>query len=369
MNTNEKITNETIDFEEVIDEKLGAIIGKKYSENKDAVDRLGTIDDSWRSLNESLFKEITTRTDLVRSDKDAVHFVKNMLKEIRIPVTKKNAFVINGKIIDAKNRVGLPGMCVKILAPPEKNNLVLADIQADTYGNFTVTIGKDDIEIIGTKEVKLTFQVFLPSGKAVYSKDVSMKPWPGRNTQVILEIKSRDEEVKERLEAARALIDSVEGDEELVIECDNNIKEAHVNLTKLKDIGHDEIKTLKEELSIEPPEISFEYEEEEFEIEEGEEALETGEQVQAEEEEKQKQKAPEEIKQVPPIKLEDIKGIGPAAAKKLRDAGIKDVKAFSETDEAKLKEILGRVDIAKLKKESLSLLKKHEKDTPKQAKE
>jgi predicted flap endonuclease-1-like 5' DNA nuclease len=66
----------------------------------------------------------------------------------------------------------------------------------------------------------------------------------------------------------------------------------------------------------------------------------------------------EKGKVLPPINLEDIKGIGKVSGKKLRDAGIGDVKAFAEADDEKLKGILGNMDIAKLKKESLSLLKK-----------
>jgi hypothetical protein len=79
----------------------------------------------------------------------------------------------------------------------------------------------------------------------------------------------------------------------------------------------------------------------------------------------EEEKAPEEIKEVPSIKLEDIKGIVKASAKKLRDAGIEDVKTFSETEDGKLKEILGNVDIGKMKKESISLLKKKKEDISK----
>lgn len=57
------------------------------------------------------------------------------------------------------------------------------------------------------------------------------------------------------------------------------------------------------------------------------------------------------------------------STKKLRDAGIEDVKTFSETEDEKPKEILGKVDIGKLKKESLSLLKGPKEDISKKEKE
>lgn len=59
------------------------------------------------------------------------------------------------------------------------------------------------------------------------------------------------------------------------------------------------------------------------------------------------------------VKLEDIKGLERAGVKKLRSAGITEVKTFIETDDAKLKEILGDVDVAALKKEATSLLEQN----------
>lgn len=73
---------------------------------------------------------------------------------------------------------------------------------------------------------------------------------------------------------------------------------------------------------------------------------------------KKKKAAGKTKKTVKPIKLSKIKGIGPARVKKLKKAGIKDVKSFVETDEEKLREILGNLGIEKMKKECKSLLKK-----------
>ena len=58
------------------------------------------------------------------------------------------------------------------------------------------------------------------------------------------------------------------------------------------------------------------------------------------------------------VDLEDIKGLGKARAKRLRGAGITEVKTFIETDDGKLKEILGDVDIPKLKEEAKLLIEK-----------
>ncbi len=74
-----------------------------------------------------------------------------------------------------------------------------------------------------------------------------------------------------------------------------------------------------------------------------------------EEEEKQPEReAKEEVK----IDIVELKGIGPRIAEKLRRAGISDLEAFIKTDEGKLKEILGNVNVEKMKKEADALLKK-----------
>jgi hypothetical protein len=56
-------------------------------------------------------------------------------------------------------------------------------------------------------------------------------------------------------------------------------------------------------------------------------------------------------------RLEDINGIGEKRAEKLRKVGIADIEDFLEADEKKLKEILGNVDISRMKEEGADILK------------
>lgn len=73
---------------------------------------------------------------------------------------------------------------------------------------------------------------------------------------------------------------------------------------------------------------------------------------------KWKREVPTKIKAAEIVRLEKIKGIGTKRAEKLRKARIADIEAFSKADEAKLKEILGNVDVRGMKRESASLLKR-----------
>jgi Helix-hairpin-helix domain len=58
------------------------------------------------------------------------------------------------------------------------------------------------------------------------------------------------------------------------------------------------------------------------------------------------------------VELEDVRGIGPLRAEQLRRAGITDVRALSEADDERLKDILGNVDVQKLKQESVAVLER-----------
>jgi hypothetical protein len=61
------------------------------------------------------------------------------------------------------------------------------------------------------------------------------------------------------------------------------------------------------------------------------------------------------------VALEDLPGIGPSRAKKLKKAGIKDGNAIVDAEESKLKEILGNLDVKKMKREAKKLITKKNK--------
>ncbi len=61
------------------------------------------------------------------------------------------------------------------------------------------------------------------------------------------------------------------------------------------------------------------------------------------------------------IALEELPGIGPARAKKLKKAGIRDGHNLAAAEESKLKEILGNLNVRKMKREAGKLIKKKKK--------
>ena len=78
---------------------------------------------------------------------------------------------------------------------------------------------------------------------------------------------------------------------------------------------------------------------------------------------KKLQGKPEKIEEIEivSIALEDLPGIGPSRAKKLKKAGIKDGNTLAEAEESKLKEVLGNLDVKKIKREAGKLIKKKKK--------
>jgi hypothetical protein len=63
------------------------------------------------------------------------------------------------------------------------------------------------------------------------------------------------------------------------------------------------------------------------------------------------------------VDLEDVWGLGPKSADRLRQAGITDVQALSEADEGRLREILGNVDVLRFKRDSAALLEQARGET------
>jgi carotenoid cleavage dioxygenase len=78
---------------------------------------------------------------------------------------------------------------------------------------------------------------------------------------------------------------------------------------------------------------------------------------------KKGEKKPEEIEKVEVVSvaLEDLPGIGPSRAKKLKKAGIKDGNTLAETEDSRLKDILGNIDIKKMKREAKKLVNRKKK--------
>lgn len=364
----------TIDYENAVHERLKNIIDSKRSENEAAVGRLKSLESSWNDLNKSLEQEIKAEFDLMVLEEQATERARSLLRKNCVPV-KKNAFVIAGKVVDAESMVGLPGLLIKIVKNRCKEQEVLTESRTDPFGNFTGTISPDNLDDKNCGKKVLTFLVFSDPKTLVHSEDKPMQIKRGKVEHVTLAIPC-GANISDRLEGGKAVRDSVEKDAEVVSLRLTNMREAHTAVNRLAAVSLEDLQILSEELSIDPPDLpspdipDSPLPEDEQDDEIPEEPDDTTCYPDREDfdikisktkkdefsSEPNVEREVEVSTETKGVTLEDITGIGRAKAEKVREAGITDVKAFSEADEVKLREILGDMDISKMKKESISLL-------------
>lgn len=266
----EKKKNETINFEEIIRERLNEIIKQKEIENKEAVGKLDMLETSWNKINKSFEDEIKAEIDLVSKDEQTMVKTKTLLKKGPSVVGQEDMFAISGKVVEAESGVGVPSLLIKILESGEREKRVLAEASSDHYGNFTFSFSGEDLQKIqGTKI--LTFHVYSDTKTLVHSEDVQMQVRPGGIKSVTLSIPA-SAAISDRLEAGKALGESVEKDDELVNSRMSEMKEVHTTLKRLRKVSFEELQKLKEELSGTPPLLPpLPEEPAEGELEEGEE--------------------------------------------------------------------------------------------------
>ncbi len=209
---------------------------------------------------------------------------------------KKRVFRIHGKIIVKETGVGIPNLRVRAFDKDIFFDDTLGKVITDRNGIFDIKYGKKEFKDLGLgKRPNIYVTVAELSGREIYSS----KQWLRR--------KANDEEkflIKIPKRSLRRIPQPIAAPK-------MEPKPTQKAATKVKP--------------------------------------------KAKPKEKVQKKKEEKVKGVA---LEELPGIGPKKADKLRAKGIKDVKTFSKTDDAKLKKILGKVDVKKMKRECDKLLKK-----------
>lgn len=383
----------TSHFEDIIRSRLDNLIRSKAVENDEAVGRLKDLENSWDSLNKSLEEEVKTEIDLTGNESKVMEKTKVLLKEVLPAVASEDIFVITGKVIDKRNKIGVPGLTVKISIAGKKESAVSAEVHTDHYGNFSNTFTSDELsEISGTRK-KITFSVYADSGTIIHKQEINYQIATGSIKSIVLKVPA-SAKIAKLLETGKALHDSVEKDDDLLNERISKMKDVHNSLKGLKKVGLEELRKLKEELSSSPP-VAIVPVKRIMEIDEAEiifsrsflpgekcpvsgqyKNIDTGHEVTVvkgepfpptpESGQRYVMIDPTRHKRVEPVEvikteLEDIKGIGLARAKLLKKAGIKDIERFSRAENKDLMKILNIKDadrIKAMKKESVSLLKR-----------
>jgi hypothetical protein len=413
----ETLASEKMAFGNIINSRIKNIIESKRNENEEVVGTLKALESSWNELNKKFDEEIKAEFDLMAVEEQAIERAKSLLQKNPCAPIEKNAFVIAGKVVDEESAVGLPGLLVRVVRKQE----ALPETLTDPFGNFTVKISLDILDetsvkleklpdnvrfpehlkdkisydsskklitfrgVMTEKEKKilqklsvdesyreaieilfqrtqnsgkiskevLTFFVFSDPEKLVAKNPKELYIQPGKVEDVTIPIRCGSK-LADHLEGGKSVKDGVENDAKMVSLRLENMKEAHTAIGRMAEISLKDVQTIIKDLSVPPPDLPLLRKN-------------APEKEPRHEQEKETTSKPDtegtsavsiEAKENIMPGLEDISAIGPSAAEKVKKAGIKDVKTFLETEEEKLKNILGDVNIRRIKKEINSFLKK-----------
>lgn len=345
--------------------RLARIIEEKKGANEEALGKIKSLTDSWEELNKTIEGDIKDEFELMDLEDQALVEARGDLKKNTTkPV--KDAFTITGKVLSAKEKIGLPNISVLLLKRVERKTSPLDKAITDNLGNFVFRLGKDSFTDDNRTKLEAEYQAYSGDGTLLLSELKTHSPRLGGIASVSLAVAETDV-VSDQLEAGKAVKDSIVDSRELITARVENMRSSHGALAKMTRITREELDTLHVALSVSPPDIGS---------------------VISKPDSPAIAKIPDiEEKYVPPIKekpkkpdisktgkikkkakpvkpatkepgLEMINGIGPQRVKKLKKANIKDTRSFIAADNKKLTGILGELDFVAMKKDARVLLKK-----------
>jgi hypothetical protein len=346
--------------------RIERIVEEKKAANEEALGKIKSLTDSWEVLNKALEKDIKGEFEVMDLEDQALVEALGDLKKNRTK-PDKGAFTITGKVLSAKEKIGLPNVSVLLLERVGRTTTPLDKAITDNLGNFVFRLGKDAFTDDNRTKLNVEYQVYSTDGTLLLSELKALSPRMGGIAQATLAVEETDV-VSNQLEAGKAVKDSIVNSRELITSRVENMRSAHSALAKMTSITREELDTLNKALAVAPPGIktviskpgsggdgkdgipgvSGTTEKPEQSVDEKPKKPAVKKKVEKEPRRPQ-QKIPE---------LAAINGLGPQRVKKLKLAKIKDIKSFIATDNRKLIEILGNLDFKTMKKDARVLLKK-----------
>ncbi len=352
-----------------VGERLAHIVEEKKADNQDALGRIKALADSWKKLNKAIEADIKHEFELMDLEAQAVDEAIGDLDENRARPAK-DAFTITGKVQSEREGIGLPNLTVLLLQRVGRKVQPLAKELTDNLGNFVFRLSEDAFGTDGPAKVKVELQVLAHDGTLLHSEVEEVAPRLGGIARLTLKAAETDI-ISSKLEAGKAVRDSIEDSRGLIASRLENMRGAHDALTKMTGIAREELDFVLEALAAAPPEIkSVLTEPEPARDDDGGTADGPGTEEEPEppgDGEKGESDGREEDKDNGREKpdrpggrlpgLAAINGIGPQRVKKLKRARIKDIEGFVAADNGRLREILGDLDFTAMKKDARVLLK------------
>jgi hypothetical protein len=240
------------DSDDPVASRLQRLIDDRRRQNEAAAGKLDTLGASWDEANRRVGERAEVELALADAEVQAADRSRRLLDENLCP-TIDGAFTIAGKVIDAESKLGLPGLRVQIDQKGEPSKS-LGEGHTNQYGNFTVHAPSESFDPATGRQLTLTFLVFAEEKEPVHREDQTPKVQPGQVYRPVLAIDCGDR-LSNRLEAARAVRESVEGMAALATERLAEMKSAREAVTHLAALQREGLRALRDDLATAPPDL------------------------------------------------------------------------------------------------------------------
>lgn len=231
--------------------RLQRIVEAKRADNEAILGELDRLDADWTKLNKDVDGVIDAEFDAMELEGQAADdAVRDLEQQRAAPVP--GGFVLAGKILESREKVGLPGMLLQVAARVRDQPVTLGEARTDALGSFSLTFESKLLGTLGEGSHEFSFSVFSAPGVLVHGEDQTVTVRAGRVQHVVLTLRQVTD-LSDRIAAGKSVRDSVRDNASVVAGRLDNMRSAHTAVTELALRTRAELKTLREQLSAAPP--------------------------------------------------------------------------------------------------------------------
>lgn len=324
-----------VDHEDPVAVRIARILEAKRRDNEEVLSALNVAEEAWERLNKEVDTAIGQEFDLLATERDAVLAAKDRLDN---PDTSPSdqGFVFTGQVFERTTKAGLAQILVRVLRERDVTGDPLAEVVTDAAGRYRALVSAQQIDPGGAPAPIRIEALAARAGKPIGTDRRTVAMQVGGVEQVDLPV-GRVRGVADRVSVAQAARDSIDETVASVERRLESMKSAHTATTRFSDLTRDGLRALSDAMATDPPPIASSVP-----------IVGVGPVVQPPRNGDGGDRPPAPpAPPAPPVpprsstSLEEIEGIGPRLAERLRDAGIPDVETFVRTKFETLAKILG----------------------------
>lgn len=313
--------------------RIARILEAKRRDNADVLSALRVAEDAWEELGKEVDTAIGDEFDLVNAEQQAVQAARGRLVEPEFEPSEQH-FVVVGRVFERDSQTGLPQVLVRITRERSDAAGPVAEVVTDAGGAFRALLAVADGGPNAAASLRL--EALTSTGGrplAVVRRDVRLEA--GGVERVDMPV-ARTRGIADRVTAGEAAGESIDEAIAAIELRLDSMRAAHTATTRFSELTRDGLRELSDALAVDPPPVTPAVPldaTEPFALVDGPPPSPT----QPEPKPPQPQPEPPQPEPKPPpvppsTPLEDLRGIGPQLAQRLREAGIADVEALVDAD-------------------------------------